>query len=85
MEASEIKIPNYVFEDRLFQRGLERTLNAELEKLNALLAEQIKLLEQRKELLSDVHEAVQRRWKEEQDSGPDSPVATVMEEARNAE
>jgi hypothetical protein len=85
METSEQEIPNYVLEDLLFQRRLQRNLNTELERLNTLLAEQIKLLEHRKELLSDVHEAVERRWKEEQDLGPDSPVATAMEEGGNAE
>ncbi|MGO9323535.1 MAG: hypothetical protein ACLP07_03155 [Terracidiphilus sp.] len=66
MKATERKIPNFVLEDLLFQRRLERTLNAELEKTNALLAEQVKLLEERKGLMAEVREAVQQRWKDEE-------------------
>src|ERR1017187_7935673 len=61
MDANERQIPRYVLEDLLFERRLQRNLSSELERVNNLLAEQIKLLEHRKELLSDVHEAVQRR------------------------
>jgi hypothetical protein len=66
METNEKKIPNFVFEDLLFQRRLERTLNAESEKLNALLAEHVRLLEERRALMAEVHEAVQQRWKDEE-------------------
>jgi hypothetical protein len=68
MEVTERKIPNFVLEDLLFQRRLERTLNAELEKTNALLAEQVKLLEERKALMAEIHEAVQQRWKDEEEA-----------------
>jgi len=68
METTEKKIPNYVFEDLLFQRRLHRTLNAEQEKLNALLAEHVRLLEARRLLMADTCEAVQRRWKEEEEA-----------------
>lgn len=66
METSEVRIANVVFEDRLFLRRLERTLNAELERTNNLLAEQVKLLEERKQLLAEVCKAVQSRWETEE-------------------
>jgi hypothetical protein len=62
METTEQKIPNYVLEDLLFQRRLHRTLNAEQEKLNALLAEHVRLLAERRALMAEVHAAVQQRW-----------------------
>lgn len=68
METSEVRIANVVFEDRLFLRRLERTLNAELERTNNLLVEQVKLLEVRKQLLGDVLDAVQQRWQTEEQS-----------------
>jgi len=68
METTEMKIPNYVFEDLLFRRRLERTLNAEFEKLNALVAEHVRLLQDRRALMSEIHEAVQRRWKAEEEA-----------------
>jgi len=68
VETSEIRIANVVFEDRLFLRRLERTLNVELEKMNRLLSEQVKLLEERKQLLAEVHEAVEQRWQTEEQS-----------------
>jgi hypothetical protein len=51
------QIPNYVFEDLLFRRRLERSLNAELERINSLLKEQIVLIEKRRESLSAVSSA----------------------------
>ena len=66
METSEKTIPAFVLEDLLFQRRLQRTLNAELEKTNLLLASQVGLLQERKELLAEVHAAVQERWQDEQ-------------------
>jgi hypothetical protein len=61
MKITEKIIPNYIFE-----RQLHRTLNAEYEKLSALLVEQVKLLRQREELLADVHAAVEQRWADEE-------------------
>ena len=59
METTEKKIPNYVFEDLLFQRRLQRNLNAELEKLNNLLAEQNRFLQERKALMDFLRARVQ--------------------------
>jgi hypothetical protein len=68
MEITE-KIPNYVFEDDLlFQRRLYRTLNAEYEKLSALLVKQVRLLREREALMSTVHAAVQQRCADEEPS-----------------
>jgi hypothetical protein len=67
METTEQKIPNYVFEDLLFQRRLQRNLNAEQEKLNAQLAEHVRLLQERRALMAEVHESVQQRWKDEEE------------------
>jgi hypothetical protein len=77
METPEKRIPNYVFDDLLFQRRLERTLNAESEKLNTLLAEHVRLLEARRKLIAEVHEAVQQRWKDEE--GAASNIHSVKE------
>jgi len=68
MKTTEKNIPNYVFEDLLFQRRLHRTLNAEQEKLNALLAEHVRLLTERRALMAEVRASVQQRWKEEEAS-----------------
>lgn len=70
MEATETKIPNYVFEDLLFQRRLQRNLNTELERLNNLLAEQVRFLESRKQMMTEVHEAVQQRWRGDEQAEP---------------
>jgi uncharacterized damage-inducible protein DinB len=83
METTERKIPNYVFEDCLFARRLERTLNAELEKLNAMLAGQVKLLEERKQLLAEIHAAVQQRWQDEEQSRLIDSAEQVEGEARD--
>ena len=72
METSETRIANVVYEDRLFLRRLERTLNAELERTNRLLAEQVTLLETRKQLLAEVQEAVQQRWATEERAEKDA-------------
>lgn len=66
METNERKIPNYVFDDLLFQRRLQRNLNAEQERLNALVAEHVRLLQERRALMAEVHEAVQKQWKAEE-------------------
>ena len=66
MDTTEKKIPNYVFENRLFARRLQRNLNDEFERLNRLLAEQVKLLEEREALMSKVHAAVEQRWTDEE-------------------
>jgi hypothetical protein len=73
MGATERKIPNFVFEDLLFRRRLERTLNAELEKTNALLAVQARLLQERRALMAEVHDCVQQRWKDEDAASSDTP------------
>ena len=66
METTEMKIPTYVLEDRLFQRLLHRNLNDELERLHHLLTEQVRLLKERDALMSNVHAAVQERWQKEE-------------------
>ena len=67
METTEKRIPNFVFEDDLlFQRRLYRTLNAEYEKLSALLVKQVRLLREREALMSTVHAAVQQRCADEE-------------------
>jgi len=66
MEATKRKIPNYVFEDLLFRRRLERNLNDELERLHDLLVEEVRLLKERDALMSKVHAAVQERWEKEE-------------------
>jgi hypothetical protein len=72
MEPIEKKIPNYVFEDVLFRRRLQRNVNDKVERLNRLLAEQVELLQTRKELLTEVNAAVLLRWRNEDDSKPKS-------------
>jgi hypothetical protein len=66
METNKKKIPNYVFEDLLFRRRLQRNLNAEYEKLSALLVDQVKLLKERDALMDGIHAAVKQRWEEEE-------------------
>lgn len=66
MGTSEQNIPNYVFEDLLFRRRLQRNLNDELERLHDLLVEQVRLLKERDALMSKVHAAVQQRWEQEE-------------------
>jgi hypothetical protein len=66
MEASDKKIPNFVFEDLLFRRRLQRSLNGELERLYHLLTEQVRLLKEREDLMSKIHAAVLQRWEEEE-------------------
>jgi hypothetical protein len=83
METTEKKIPNYIFEDLLFQRRLQRNLNAELEKLNTLLAEQVKLLDERKQLLAEVHEAVQQRLEDEEHSVLTDPAQNTEEKVNH--
>jgi hypothetical protein len=85
MNTNEKNIPNYVFEDLLFQRRLHRTLNAEQEKLNALLAEHVRLLAERRALMAEVHAAVQQRWKDEEDAAPNSHPAPEAEESSDAD
>lgn len=80
METSEVRIANVVFEDRLFLRRLERTLNAELERTNNLLAEQARLLEERKQLLAAVQRSVEERWQTEERSEPIKPANHTEEE-----
>jgi hypothetical protein len=66
METTEKKIPTYVYEDLLFRRRLQRSLNAEYEKLSVLLVEQVRLLKERDALMDGIHAAVKQRWEEEE-------------------
>lgn len=66
METPKKKIPNFVFEDLLFQRRLHRNLNDELERFNHLLTEQVRLLQERDALMAKVQAAVQVRWQNEE-------------------
>lgn len=84
METTEKTISNYVFEDLLFQRRLQRNLNAEQERLNALLAEHIRLLEARRQLMAEVHEAVRQRWQSEEEAASKINSATSIEESHDA-
>jgi len=68
METTEKKIPTYVYEDLLFRRRLQRSLNAEYEKLSALLVEQVRLLKERDALMDGVHESVNQRWRDEEEA-----------------
>ena len=68
METTEKKIPNYIFEDMLFRRRLQRSLNDELERLYKLLVEQVRLLKERDDLMSKIHAAVEHRCEEEEPS-----------------
>ena len=83
MNTNEKNIPNYVFEDLLFQRRLHRTLNAEQEQLNALLAEHVRLLQERRALMAEVHEAVQQRWKDEETAASNIHSTTAIEEVND--
>ena len=78
METSE-KIPNFVLEDLLFQRRLQRSLNAEYEKLSALLVEQVKLLKERDALMDGIHAATQERWQEDEAASNLSPAPEAEE------
>ena len=66
METTEKKIPTYVYEDLLFRRRLQRSLNAEYEKLSVLLVEQVRLLKERDALMDGIHAAVKQRWEGEE-------------------
>lgn len=79
METSEMRIPTFVLEDRLFMRRLERNINEELERLNKLVAEQVELLQMRKELMAEVNAAVMLRWKNEVDAIPELECSTREE------
>lgn len=68
METTEKKIPNYVFEDLLFQRRLQRNLNDELERLNRLLAEQVELLQKREVAAAKIYATLMLRWECEDES-----------------
>jgi hypothetical protein len=72
METTEAKIPNYVFEDLLFHRRLQRNINDELGRLNRLLEEQVELLQKRKELMVEVDAAVMLHWRSESNTLPES-------------
>jgi ABC-type transporter Mla subunit MlaD len=85
METSEKKIPNFVFEDLLFERRLCRTLNAEQEKLNALLAEHVRLLAERRALMAEIHESVQQRWETEEAAASNVHPIPETKEASDAD
>lgn len=81
MEPTEKAIPTYVLEDLLFQRRLQRNLITEQERLNALLAEHVGLLQARRALMAEVHEAVQQRWLAEKESETNTHSVQGIEEA----
>jgi len=79
------QIPNYLFDDLLFRRRLERSLNAELERFNALLTEQISLIQKRKESLLAISSAAAERLNREEEadgaqpsSATDAPLPSDM-------
>lgn len=83
MTTSEKKIPVYALEDLLFQRRLQRNLNTEQERLNNLLAEHVRLLQERRALMAEIHEAVQQRWKNEETFPSIASGEEKNEEARD--
>jgi hypothetical protein len=85
METTKKNIPNYIFEDLLFRRRLERDLGDELQRLYNLLVEQVRLLREREALMADVSGAVQRRWDEEKEAERCIHPATATEENKDAE
>jgi len=85
MEKNEREIPRFVFEDLLFARRLQRNLNAEQERLNSLLAEHVRLLQERRALMAEVHEAVQQRWHDEEAAPSDTHTKLNTEGDGNAD
>jgi hypothetical protein len=83
METTKKKIPNFVLEDLLFQRRLQRNLGDELERLYHLLVEQVRLLKERETLLTNISEAVQRRWEKEEPSDVIDRTEPTEEEANH--
>ena len=83
MEMNEREIPRYVFEDLLFRRRLQRNIADELERFNQLLTAQIKLMENRKTLMSEIQEAVQQRWEAEHKAESSTSANQPDEEAQN--
>jgi hypothetical protein len=77
--VTEKTIPNYVIEDLLFRRRLERSLNHELERLYHLLVKQVELLRQREALISDVQAAVEQRCTNEDEAIQGSANSTTEE------
>ena len=71
-----------LLEDLLFRRRLQRNLNSELERLNGLLVEQIRLLQERKALMAEAHDAMQQRWKDEENA--ESSAQSAAEEDKDA-
>lgn len=71
-----------LLEDLLFRRRLQRNLNSELERLNGLLVEQIRLLQERKALMAEAHDAIQKCWREQEDAEPS--VQSTAEEDKDA-
>ncbi len=81
-------IPNYVFEDLLFRRRLERTMNAELERFNALLKEQMSLIEERRESLCAISAATAEKLEREEEadsSGANSATDVLISGSDHAE
>jgi hypothetical protein len=85
MKITEKIIPNYVFDDLLFQRRLQRNLGDELQRLYNLLVEQVRLLKERETLLANISEAVQQRWDEEKEAERCIHPATATEEDADAD
>ena len=69
----------------MFERRLCRTLAAEQEKLNALLAEHVRLLAERKALMEQVHEAVQQHWKADEAAASTPHPEPLIEEASDGD
>lgn len=83
MESNERELPRYVLEDLLFRRRLQRSLNAEYEKLSVLLVQQVNLLKERDALMSKVQAAVQERWQEEEAAAVAVPSQATEGEANH--
>jgi hypothetical protein len=84
MKTTKKRISNYVFEDLLFRRRLQRSLNAEYEKLSALLVQQVKLLKERDALMDGIHAATQERWQREE-AASNLPSAPPTEEVNDGQ
>ena len=79
------QIPNYLFDDLLFRRRLERTLNAEFERFNALLKEQIFLIERRSESLLAISSATAEKLSREEAAVADSATDSLVPGSDHAE
>jgi hypothetical protein len=77
--ANDRRIPDYVFEDLLFQQRLRFSLRIEQERMNKLLQQQIELVKRREEVLCELTRAMRELWNEEQNTAPDLTVAPASE------